>query len=160
MTRTVVTRRMALKGGMAMLAIWPLGAAAEGEAPRIHVVKDPGCGCCTSWIGHLRDNGFAVSFEDRDPVALAAFKRARGIPDALASCHTAIGGAYTIEGHVPAADIRRLLAERPDAIGLSVPGMPNGSPGMGPESAREAYDVLLIRRDGGVEVFAQYPAAG
>ncbi|WP_136646378.1 DUF411 domain-containing protein [Tabrizicola sp. YIM 78059] len=153
-------RRKVLKGATALLAMSPLAAAAEGAAHTIHVVKDPDCGCCNSWIGHLRDNGFTVSFEERGPVALSAFKRERGIPDELASCHTAIIGDYTIEGHVPAADIRRLLAERPDALGLAVPGMPYGSPGMGPESAREAYDVLLIRRNGTAEVFAHYPAAG
>lgn len=160
MTRTILTRRMALKGSMALLAISPLRAAADGAASAVHVVKDPDCGCCNSWIGHLRDDGFAVSFEERSPGALAAFKRERGIPDELVSCHTATAADYTIEGHVPAAEIRRLLAERPDAVGLAVPGMPYGSPGMGPESAREAYDVLLIRRDGRTEVFAQYPAAG
>ena len=75
------------------------------------------------------------------------------------SCHTGRIAGYVIEGHVPAADIRRLLVERPDAIGLSVPGMPIGSPGMGPEDQREAYDVILIGRDGAANVFASYPAA-
>ncbi|MDO8883712.1 MAG: DUF411 domain-containing protein [Pseudotabrizicola sp.] len=125
----------------------------------IHVVKDPGCPCCNAWIGHLRDNGFAVSFEERSIEDLAAFKRQQGIPDALVSCHTATIGGYTIEGHVPAADIRRLLEEAPDAIGLTVPGMPYGSPGMGPESEREAYDVILIARDGVGSTFSRYDAA-
>jgi hypothetical protein len=127
--------------------------------PSIHVVKDPGCPCCNAWIGHLRDNGFAVSFEERSVEDLAAYKREQGIPDALVSCHTATVGGYTIEGHVPAADIRRLLTEAPDAIGLSVPGMPYGSPGMGPETEREAYDVILIGRDGRATTFSRYEAA-
>ena len=131
---------------------------AQGDVS-IHVIKDPGCPCCNAWIGHLRDNGFAVSFEERSVDELAAFKRQQGIPDALVSCHTATVGGYTIEGHVPAADIRRLLAEAPDAIGLTVPGMPYGSPGMGPESEREAYDVILIGRDGRASTFSRYEAA-
>jgi len=131
---------------------------AEGDRS-IHVVKDPGCPCCNAWIGHLRDAGFAVSFEERSVDELAAFKRQQGIPDALVSCHTATVGGYTIEGHVPAADIRRLLAEAPDAIGLTVPGMPYGSPGMGPETEREAYEVILIGRDGAASTFSRYEAA-
>ena len=142
---------------------WVIGLAttpvrAETDTP-IHVVKDPGCPCCNGWIGHLRDNGFAVSFEERSLEDLAAFKRERGIPDDLVSCHTATIGDYTIEGHVPAADIRRLVAERPAATGLTVPGMPFGSPGMGPESEREAYDVLLVGLDGSSSIFISYPAA-
>ena len=125
----------------------------------IHVVKDPGCPCCNDWIGHLRENGFAVSFEERSPEELAAFKRERGIPDDLVSCHTATIGDYTIEGHVPAADIRRLAAERPAATGLTVPGMPFGSPGMGSEAEREAYEVLLVGLDGSSSIFTSYPAA-
>lgn len=133
-------------------------AFSQADLP-IHVVKDPGCPCCNAWIGHLRDNGFAVSFEERSIEELAAFKRQQGIPDALESCHTATVGGYTIEGHVPAADIRRLLAKAPDAIGLTVPGMPYGSPGMGPETDREAYDVILIGRDGTASTFSRYEAA-
>ena len=155
---TQSTRRAFLQGGLviAVTAVSPLRAQ---TAPSIHVVKDPGCPCCNGWIGHLRDNGFAVSFEARSVDDLAAFKRAQGIPDDLVSCHTATVAGYTIEGHVPAADIRRLLAETPDAIGLAVPGMPYGSPGMGPETEREAYDVILIGRDGNATVFSRYQAA-
>ena len=83
----------------------------------------------------------------------------KGIPQRMISCHTGEIEGYMIEGHVPVADIRRLLAERPDAVGLAVPGMPYGSPGMGPEDQREAYDVFLIRRDGSSEVFTSYSAA-
>lgn len=139
--------------GLASVPVW-----AKGDA-LIHVVKDPGCPCCNGWIGHLRENGFTVSFEERSVEDLAAFKRERGIPDDLVSCHTATISDYTIEGHVPAADIRRLIAERPAAIGLTVPGMTFGSPGMGPENEREAYQVLLIGSDGSNSVFTSYPAA-
>lgn len=142
------------------LAAVTLGAPALAQDPlSIHVVKDPGCPCCNAWMDHLRENGFAVSFEERNPAELADFKRQRGIPDALVSCHTATIGGYAIEGHVPAAEIRKLLIDAPDAIGLSVPGMPYGSPGMGPESAREAYEVVLIGRDGTASTFARYEAA-
>lgn len=131
---------------------------AQGDET-IHVVKDPGCPCCNGWIGYLRDSGFSVTFEVRSAEDLAAFKRERGIPEDLASCHTATMGNYTLEGHVPAADIRRLLVERPAAVGLSVPGMVVGSPGMGPESARDAYDVVLVAKDGSGSVFSSYAAA-
>ena len=150
------TRRTVLLGASVFTLASPLLAQ---DDPSIHIVKDPGCPCCNAWIGHLRDNGFSVSFEERSVEELAAFKRQQGIPDALVSCHTATVGGYTIEGHVPAADIRRLLTETPDAIGLTVPGMPFGSPGMGPEAEREAYDVLLIGRDGSASTFSRYEAA-
>ena len=153
-----ISRRGFILTGSALgyLASFPVSAQA-GQS--IHVVKDPGCPCCNGWISHLRANDFAVTFEERSVEALAAFKREQGIPDALVSCHTATSEGYTIEGHVPAADIRRLLAERPDAIGLAVPGMPFGSPGMGPETERVAYDVILIGKDGTAATFTAYPAA-
>ena len=138
------------------LATTPVWAETDAS---IHVVKDPDCPCCNAWIGYLRENGFAVSFEERSLEELTAFKRERGIPENLVSCHTATIGDYTIEGHVPVADIRRLVAERPAATGLTVPGMPFGSPGMGPEAEREAYDVLLVGLDGSNSIFSSYPAA-
>lgn len=153
---TQPTRRMFLLAASAIVLAPPV--LAEDDLS-IHVVKDPGCPCCNAWIGYLRDNGFAVSFEERSIEELAAFKRQQGIPDALVSCHPATVGGYTIEGHVPAADIRRLLAEAPDAIGLTVPGMPYGSPGMGPETEREAYEVILIQLDGRATTFSRYEAA-
>ena len=104
----------------------------------------------------MKSNGFHVTAEDVPAGILARKKQLRGIPSDLASCHTALVGNYVIEGHVPPADILRLLAEQPKAIGLAVPGMPYGSPGMGPESEREPYEVLLIRPTGGVKVFSSY----
>lgn len=153
-----VSRRTLLLGGPSMIGLGSLPLFAQ-EAEAIHVVKDPGCPCCNGWIGYLRESGFAVSFEVRSAEDLAAFKAERGIPEELVSCHTATIGAYTIEGHVPAEDIRKLLAQKPDAIGLSVPGMPIGSPGMGPEAAREAYEVILVAKDGSGSVFTSYAAA-
>lgn len=125
----------------------------------IHVVEGTGCECCGAWSEHLRSHGFAVTREERYGMQLIGYKMDLGIPAAVFSCHVGVAEGYAFEGHVPAADILRLLQERPDAIGLAVPGMPYGSPGMGPEEDREAYDVLLIRRDGSTEVFASYPAA-
>lgn len=153
-----LTRRDTLLAGLffGVAGASPIWAEAEVS---IHVVKDPVCPCCDGWIGHLRENGFPVSFEVRSNEDLAAFKRERGVPDDLVSCHTGTSGNYTFEGHVPSADIRRLLAEMPAAIGLSVPGMVTGSPGMGPEAEREAYDVILIGLDGHGTVFSSYPAA-
>ncbi|ARE39725.1 CopG protein [Rhodovulum sp. P5] len=107
----------------------------------------------------LDADGFRVTKEAAAGVALIRYKLDKGVPHSMVSCHTAMVAGYVVEGHVPPADIWRLLADRPDAVGLAVPGMPYGSPGMGPESRREAYDVFLLRRDGSTEVFASYDAA-
>jgi len=118
--------------------------------------KDPDCGCCRAWIDIMEREGFQVEVHDSSWEALSQLKVQTGISEEMASCHTAQVEGYIIEGHVPAADIRRLLDERPDAVGLAVPGMPYGSPGMGPEEERETYSVHLIRKDGSTEVFAHY----
>ena len=118
--------------------------------------KSRTCECCGAWVKHLEANGFAVTVNDADTSALAALKRQAGIGDRLASCHTAKIDGYVIEGHVPGSDIKRLVAERPDAIGLTAPGMPIGSPGMEQGGEFEPYDVLLIKKDGATEVFAKH----
>lgn len=153
----MLTRRHLMLIGLATAL--PLRAVAENAPLAIHVVKDRNCGCCGDWIAILEQDGFSVTTENSLGTALIRHKLDHGIPAELASCHTAQIEGYMIEGHVPPADIRHLLAERPDAIGLAVPGMPYGSPGMGREDQREAYDVLLIARDGSAEVFSHYPAA-
>ena len=127
--------------------------------PPILVAKGTGCECCSAWVEHLRAAGFTVTEEELYGMLLINYKLDNGIPQRMTSCHTGKIEGYMIEGHVPAADIRRLLQDRPDAIGLAVPGMPYGSPGMGDESARDAYDVFLIARDGTTTVFTSYPAA-
>ena len=146
---------------------WLIAAAALASLPAamrtraaertlVEVWKSPSCGCCKDWVTHLEGNGFAVKVNE---VGNTGMRGRLGIPAALGSCHTALVGGYAIEGHVPARDIQRLLAERPSAIGLAVPGMPIGSPGMdGPEygSRRERYDVLLLRKDGSTAVFASH----
>ena len=114
---------------------------ARASAPRIAVTKDPDCACCGGWVDHLKKDGFDVSVIQSPD--LSAVKRRLGVPAALAACHTAEIGDYAIEGHVPASAIRRLLAERPIAKGLAVPGMPVGSPGM-EGGVSEVYDVVIF----------------
>ena len=152
-------RRTLLSAAAAATAAVSIPSLAAQSLPEVHVVKDPNCGCCESWVEVLQAEGFTAKVELMEFDALQAHKAASGIPAAMVSCHTAHVEGYALEGHVPAADIRRLLAERPQAVGLAVPGMPFGSPGMGPESEREAYEVHLIRKDGTTEVFSSYDAA-
>jgi hypothetical protein len=126
------------------------------QATSIEVRKTKGCGCCLAWMEHLEENGFAPTGQDMFAGLLVRFKLDKGVPQRMVSCHTALVDGYVIEGHVPASDIRRLLTERPDAVGLAVPEMPLGSPGMDQGRWREAYDVFLIRNDGRTEVFSSY----
>ena len=120
---------------------------------RITVYKDPGCRCCKSWIEHLIKHGYGV--DAKDTPDMAEVKRTLGVPDALTSCHTAVVNGYLIEGHVPAADIARLLKEKPKVAGLAVPGMPMGSPGMeGPQ--QQHYQVLSFDKNGKTKIFASY----
>ncbi len=154
----MLTRRSLLVGAASLAAFVPKVGLAQGE-PAIHVLRDRNCGCCEAWGQILRADGFEVTTENSFGTLLVRHKLDNGIPQEMISCHTGEIDGYFIEGHVPPADIRRLLEERPDAVGLAVPGMPYGSPGMGPEDSREAYDVFLIRHDGSTEVFTSYEAA-
>ncbi|NCT82483.1 MAG: DUF411 domain-containing protein [Comamonadaceae bacterium] len=146
-------RRTLLAGA----AAWALAAAASAApAVDIQVWKDPNCGCCKDWITHLEAHGFRVTVIDRGNIGA---RRRLGIAEKYGSCHTALVGGYAIEGHVPARDILRLLKERPKALGLAVPGMPVGSPGMdGPVygGRKDPYDVLLLAKDGGASVYQTY----
>ena len=147
-----VVALVAVAGGLVMFQ----GAGAEPTT--IQVYKTPTCGCCEKWIDHLREAGFSVTSTDLPD--LASLKATNGVPSALASCHTAMVEGYVVEGHVPARDIERLLAERPAVAGLAVPGMPMGSPGMEhPDASRhETYAVLAFGGDaaGHPRVFAQH----
>jgi hypothetical protein len=128
-------------------------APADTNKPTITVYKDPDCGCCKSWVEHLLKHGYRV--DAKDTPGMTGIKRTLGIPDALSACHTAIVNGYLIEGHVPAADIARLLKEKPEVAGLAVPGMPMGSPGMeGPRA--EHYQVLSFDRAGKTKIFTSY----
>lgn len=146
-------RRTFLGSAAAVLAAG--GVRAQPE-PALTVVKSPTCGCCAAWVRHMRDAGFAVEVFDVGPDELEGYKRMAGLPGRLWSCHTARIDGYVIEGHVPAGDVKRLLAERPDALGLAVPGMPAGSPGMEMGDRRDAYETLLVLADGTTRVFTRH----
>lgn len=141
--------------GMALVGFAPAPAQAgsgQNDAT-VTVYKSPTCGCCTAWVDHLKENGFSVDVVERTDVYPE--KQRFGVPERLYSCHTARIGDYTIEGHVPAADIRRLLTERPAVTGLSVPGMPHGSPGM--ETGRvDPYAVISFDDYGNTRIFNRY----
>ncbi len=151
-------RRLLLSGASALgLASAGLARAQAAQAAQgMEVWKDPNCGCCHDWISHVEQNGFKAKVFDTGNNAV----RIRlGMPQKLGSCHTALVQGYVIEGHVPAQDILRLLKEKPQALGLAVPGMPIGSPGMdGPAygGRRDRYDVLLVLKDGSSRVFQRY----
>ncbi|EGJ12390.1 DUF411 domain-containing protein [Rubrivivax benzoatilyticus] len=134
-----------------------LASAAAPALPPVQVWKSPTCGCCGAWVTHMRQAGFAVEVHDVQDID--ASRRLLGMPAVYGSCHTARVAGYLLEGHVPAADVKRLLTMKPVAIGLAVPGMPVGSPGMEMGSQRDAYDVLLVERGGRARVFARYGAA-
>lgn len=134
----------------------PLVARAEKKI-RINVYKTATCGCCADWITHLEQNGFEVVAQNVPKTG--PYRSRFGVPPDLASCHTAEVDGYALEGHVPAQEIRRLLSERPKALGLAVPGMPVGSPGMEVEGTRrDAYDVVLFGEGGSRRVYQHYDA--
>lgn len=141
-------RRLLLQGVFAGLLL--PAVAVHAAAPVIDVYKSASCGCCHLWVEHLRANGFTVRAHDvANP---SDYREKFGIPNELGSCHTGVVGGYALEGHVPAQDIKRLLAERPKAKGLSVPGMPLGSPGMeGPR--KDAFDVVLVQPNASHKVY-------
>lgn len=150
-----MTTRILFLLPLMLLGVAP-ASAADTASPSIEVWKSATCECCGAWVKHLEANGFTVKVNAADPSALASLKRQAGIGDKLASCHTAKIDGYVIEGHVPGPDIKRLVAEHPDAVGLTVPGMPLGSPGMEQGMEFEPYDVLLIKKDGSTETFASH----
>lgn len=140
---------------VALLAGTAALVAAQRVPPTIEVFKTPTCGCCGLWVEHLRSGGFTVRVTDLDD--LAAIKAKHGVPAKAQSCHTGVVNGYVVEGHVPAADIQRLLKERPAIAGVAVPGMPIGSPGMEVRGMKpQAYDVLAIERDGRLRVYASH----
>ena len=151
-----MNRRSALLGIFSALsyAILPNSGRAS-SLPRLVVYRNPGCGCCEGWVQHMKAAGFAVTIED-DP-NLDARRASLNIPAELASCHIALADGYAFEGHIPSADVVRLLKERPSgAIGLVVPGMPAGSPGMGSEGSGRPYVVLLLAANAAPTVYATH----
>ena len=140
-------------GALAALAVPLRGAAASESPPRMTVYKSPTCGCCKAWVERVKSAGFAVTVKDMPDVEPT--KRTMRVPEKLWSCHTAIVGGYTLEGHVPPDLVLKLLRERPKAAGLAVPGMPAGSPGMEVGGMKDPYDVVLFLSDGRSRVFAK-----
>lgn len=127
--------------------------ALAAAPPEVDVYKSPYCGCCEGWVKHMEEAGFKVKTTNVDDVPAA--RKRLGMPEHYGSCHTARIGNYVIEGHVPAADVKRLLKEKPPAIGLAAPGMPGGSPGMESAPARP-YEVLLVDYNGSANMFARH----
>lgn len=133
----------------------PLQGKLDAALPRMVVNKSASCGCCGLWVEHMRAAGFEVEVRNSDNVH--PVKERVGVPVGKGSCHTAEVGGYFVEGHVPADDIKRLLAQKPDAKGLVLPGMPAGSPGMEmPDGTKQAYTVELVQRDGATTAFARH----
>jgi hypothetical protein len=152
MQKRTLLRALAAAGAAALA----LPTLAQAARPTVEVWKDPNCGCCKDWIAHMQASGFTVkTYETGNNAARARL----GLPEKFAYCHTALVGGYVVEGHVPAREVQRLLKERPKALGLAVPGMPVGSPGMdGPEykGRKDRYDVLLVNADGRSRVYQTY----
>jgi len=150
--RTLLTAAL----GLPLLGTAALAQTAPATLPVLQVWKDPNCGCCADWVAYLEADGFQVQVFDSGNTAV---RKRLGLPDKYASCHTGLIGGYVIEGHVNAREIRRLLKEKPQAIGLSVPGMPVGSPGMDAPiygDRRDPYDVVLVFKDGSSRVYQSY----
>jgi hypothetical protein len=152
-------RLRALLAALTCIPLWgsPLLAANSDTGSQvIEVWKSTTCECCGNWVKHVEANGFTVKVNAASPSMLDHLRKEAGISDKLASCHTAKINGYVIEGHVPASDIQRLVAEKPDAIGLTVPGMVVGSPGMEQGAKYDHYKVLLVKKDGTTEVFSNH----
>lgn len=155
-----MNRRHALSLSVRALALGAFGtsvlgaAFAAAPAPEIEVFRNPSCGCCGAWVEHLEAAGFRVKVTMVDDTATV--RRKLGLSDRFGSCHTGLIEGYVVEGHVPAADIRKLLLERPKAVGIAVPGMPLGSPGMEMGNRKDPYDVLLVDQAGHSRVFSSY----
>ena len=140
------------------IALAVSGPAARAESV-VELFTTSGCSCCLAWATHLRAAGLTVNVQDVAMGILARVKQSSGVPPQLGACHTAKVGGYVVEGHVPVREVTRLLAERPEALGIAVAGMPVGSPGMEAGTRREAFDVVLIHPDGSTQLYAHYPAA-
>lgn len=141
-------------GGIVLLAGGAFLSQKPAVATELVVYKSPSCGCCTEWVKHMQDNGFTVKVHDQNDVS--PIKKQAGVPRNLQSCHTAKVGDYVIEGHVPASDVKRLLQEKPNVVGLTAPGMPHGSPGMDMGPRKDPYDVMTFTHSGKTAVFASH----
>jgi len=157
LTRRAWIARMStyVLGAGALTTLLARESAAAAKPTSITVYKDPSCGCCKKWVEHLRANGFVPEVHDRSD--MDALKDSLGVPAALRSCHTGVVGKYVIEGHVPAADVKQLLATMPaKTVGIAAPGMPAGSPGMEMGGRVDRYDVIAFAPGGATRVFARH----
>lgn len=153
MAKDMIDRRTLL--GILAAAVPAAACSRPGKpALTVQVYKSPSCGCCGAWVKALQEKGFRVTTQDMDDVS--AIAASAGVPDRLRSCHTAFVEGYFVEGHVPNDDLRKLLAERPKARGLAVPGMPIGSPGMEQGDMKQPFDTLIIGLDGKSRIFARH----
>ena len=150
-------RRHILSMLAAGAAVATLPVIAAPTLPQVEVFKSPYCECCGAWVDHMKAAGFPVKVTLVDDTTAA--RKRLGMPDAFGSCHTATVASYVVEGHVPAGEVKRLLAAKPVAVGLAVPGMPPGSPGMEVGTRQDPYKVFLIDKSGHETVFASYPKA-
>jgi len=146
MTRTISTL-------LAAITLSAAGTSLAQAAETVEIYKSPYCSCCGKWAEHMTKAGFTIKTHEVEDVP--AMRRKLGMPEKLGSCHTAKVGDYLLEGHVPATDVKRLLKEKPKALGLAVPGMPTGSPGMDVPNS-PPYDTLLVQKDGATQVFAKH----
>jgi hypothetical protein len=150
----IATLGRTIAAGAALGALVPSPAHAAARAT-LTVYKDPNCDCCTKWVEHLRAAGLQPAVHDRTD--MDSLKDSLGVPATLRSCHTAVAGKYVIEGHVPAADVKRLIASAPKGIvGIAVPGMPAGSPGMEMGGRADHYDVIAFSVGGATKTFARH----
>lgn len=150
-----IKRSLALVLTAACLGVAPLAQTKAPEGPAISVYKTPTCGCCSKWVDHLKAAGFRTTVTDMPQQSLDNVKSKHDVPAEVHSCHTAVVDGYVIEGHVPAAEIKRLLQERPKVTGLAVPGMPLGSPGMEVSGVTaQPYDVVTFDAQGKKKVYA------
>lgn len=147
-------RRHLLSAMTAGFAAAAFPGIAANPLPQVEVYKSPTCGCCGAWVDHLKAAGFPVKVIEIEDTSVA--RRKYGLPERFGSCHTAVVSGYVVEGHVPAKDVKKLLAMKPVAIGIAVPGMPVGSPGMEMGSRKDPYQVLLVDKQGRERIFSTY----
>jgi hypothetical protein len=131
-----------------------LAAAQRSAGPMVEVFKSPTCGCCANWVKHLEASGFSTKVTDVED--MTQVKTKYGVPGRLQSCHTAVVNGYVLEGHVPAADVQRLIKERPAVVGVAVPGMPIGSPGMEVGNTVQPYNVMAFDKQGQATIYASH----
>ena len=147
---------LVVTGALTLAFGYAVSAQQSAALPKVTVYKTSTCGCCKLWVDHMKANGFTVEAMDLTATGVRSVSKAAGLKDEDTSCHTAKVGDYTVEGHVPAADIKRMLKEKPAIAGLSAPGMPLGSPGMEQGNMKQPYDVIAFKKDGTSTVYAKH----